>query len=171
MRTLFDLAGALPQRLFLRAVKEVEVQGLADALSLALLLERHPHPPGAAAIRSVIDHPSPPPNTVPSDGEDLFAELCERARIERPVHRYGIALRDGWVEVDFAWPHLRVAVEVDSSFHEVGTAFEDDRSRDQSLIADGWLVFRVTWRQLTWEPSLVLARLERLLVHAADRRP
>jgi very-short-patch-repair endonuclease len=60
--------------------------------------------------------------------------------------------------VDFAWPELRIVVEVDSSFHEEPIALETDRSRDQALLAEGWLIFRVTWRQLHDDPDRVLRR-------------
>lgn len=111
-----------------------------------------------------------PAFAVPSDGEDRFAELVAAAGLPAPAHRHGIALAGEWVEVDFAWPALRVAVEVDSSFHEVRDAFESDRVRDQGLMAAGWFVFRVTWRQLHDEPGRVIERLRRLLATAAANR-
>lgn len=169
-RTLFDLAGVLPEWQFRRAVKEVEVRRLDSRLSLVDLLERHPRPPGAAAIRAVIADRAAPATVVPSDGEERFAALVSRAGMAAPSHRYGVALDDAWLEVDFAWPDLRVAVEVDSSFHEVHDAYELDHSRDQALMAGGWWVFRVTWRQLRDEPEQVLRRLDRLLAMAEKHR-
>lgn len=171
VRILFDLAGVLSEHLHRRAVREVEVQGLFDHLSLADLLERRPHPPGAELIRSLIGQRAAPATVVPSDGEDRFASLVASGGLPTPMHRYGIALAGDWVEVDFAWPELRVVVEVDSSFHEVDVALELDHLRDQELIAEGWWVFRVTWRQLYHEPERVLARLRRLLTRAGDGRP
>lgn len=169
-RTLFDLAGVLPERLFRRAVKEVEVQRLDDRLSLADLIRRHPRPPGAKAIKGVITSSAPAATVIPSDGEDRFMELVEGASLATPSHRYGIALADEWVEVDFAWPALRVAVEVDSSLHETQIALEVDRARDQALMADGWRVFRVTWHQLRYHPQRVLRSLLAVLAEAeADR--
>ena len=74
------------------------------------------------------------------------------------------------MEVDFAWPELRVVVEVDSSFHEVPMAIDEDNVRDQALLAAGWWVFRVTRRQLLREPERVLRRLRSLLATAAEAR-
>jgi very-short-patch-repair endonuclease len=41
--------------------------------------------------------------------------------------------------------------------------FEDDRLRDQKLMAAGWLVLRFTWRQLTANPAGVARRIEQVL--------
>jgi len=72
--------------------------------------------------------------------------------------------------VDFAWPDLRIVVEVDSSFHEVDVSLETDHGRDQDLLAEGWSVFRVTWRQLRYEPERVLLRF-RAFFDRALRQP
>lgn len=168
MRTLFDLASVLPDRLLRRAAKEVEIHGPPDVYSLADLLERHPRSPGAGHLRALIRIGEEPATVIPSDADDLFIELIRDAGLELPSHRYGIPLPDGWVEVDFAWPDLRVAVECDSSFHEGDFALDVDRDRDQGLIAAGWRVFRVTWSQLKRDPERVLRRLSKVLA-AAER--
>ena len=58
------------------------------------------------------------------------------------------------------WPRRRLVVEVDGyAFHGSRVAFERDRSRDARLVAAGYRVLRVTWRQLTAEPERVVAIL------------
>ena len=42
-------------------------------------------------------------------------------------------------------------------------SFEQDRRRDQRLITAGYRVIRITARQLTYEPELVVATLTRAL--------
>jgi very-short-patch-repair endonuclease len=54
-------------------------------------------------------------------------------------------------------------------FHGHRAAFENDRLRDQQLAAEGYVVVRVTWRQLTEEPMAVLARLARALAMIQSR--
>lgn len=170
VRVLFDLAGTLPEWQFRRALKELHVRGLYGKLSLVDLLDRHPGPPGAALLRRVVEERSGPTTSVPTDGEERFIALVNGAELPNPSHRFGIALGGEWVEVDFAWPHLRVAVEVDSRFHEVQDGREIDHERDQALMAAGWWVFRVTWRQLRFEPQKVLTRLLQLLARAEAER-
>ena len=68
-------------------------------------------------------------------------------------------------EVDFVWSNERLIVEVDGfAVHSTRAAFERDRARDRALPAAGYVVLRVTWRQLVHEPELVVAELAAALV-------
>lgn len=169
-RTLFDLAGRVNEFVFRRAVKEVTVQGLHCWPTLPMLLERHPGQPGAELVRAVIDEGDSPVGVVSTDGEERFLAIVRRCGLPPPAHQYGIAFPGGWVAVDFAWPDLRLAVECDSSFHENDIAGETDHDRDGGLLAAGWLIFRVTWRQLYFEPDLVLRRFRAIYERALRAR-
>ena len=169
-RTLFDLAGSTTEFIFRRAVKEVAVQRLHCWPTLPMLLERHPSAPGAALIRAVIDEGSLPPGVVPTDGEERFSAIVQRGGFPPPARHYGVAFPGGWVEVDFAWPDLLLAVECDSSFHENEIALETDHDRDGGLLAAGWIVFRVTWRQLHDDPDRVLRRFRAVYERALRNR-
>jgi very-short-patch-repair endonuclease len=77
---------------------------------------------------------------------------------ELPTPR--VNARVGRFEVDFLWPAHRLIVEVDGyAYHSDRRAFERDRRRDATLAAAGYLVVRITWRQLTETPEAVIARL------------
>ena len=81
-----------------------------------------------------------------------------------PVPRANVQV--GRHEVDFLWPEQRLVVEVDGfGFHSSRAAFE--RDRDADLTAGGYRVIRVTRRQITEEPFMVVARLAQALVSAA----
>jgi very-short-patch-repair endonuclease len=55
-----------------------------------------------------------------------------------------------------------VIVETDGrETHETSPAFQDDRRRDQILVAAGYRVMRVTWHQIHGERDAVLGRIER----------
>ncbi len=70
---------------------------------------------------------------------------------------------DGYV-VDAVWIAQRLIVEVDGfRFHGHRAAFERDRKRDAALLALGYRVIRVTWRQITEEPLAVVATLAQAL--------
>ena len=82
-----------------------------------------------------------------------------------PVTGYPIAP----YTADFAWPAERVIVETDGwEFHGNRFAFEDDRERDAFLAARGWVVVRITWRQLRRTPTLVMVRLAQTLALRAS---
>jgi very-short-patch-repair endonuclease len=72
---------------------------------------------------------------------------------------YSVALPDGTTAVaDAALPELRIAVEIDGrSYHSAPTVFQNDRTRQNALMAAGWIVLRFTWHDLTRRPGYVVA--------------
>ena len=51
--------------------------------------------------------------------------------------------------LDLAWPELMIAIELDGRVpHSARRVFDDDRARQNALVADGWTVFRLTWTAL-----------------------
>jgi very-short-patch-repair endonuclease len=74
------------------------------------------------------------------------------------------------LEVDFVWPRRKLVVEVDGyGYHSDRLAFENDRRRDAKLIALGYRIMRITWRQLCDEPVGVVARLATALASTAGQ--
>jgi very-short-patch-repair endonuclease len=71
-------------------------------------------------------------------------------------------------EVDMSYAEQRLVVEVDGlAFHATVQAAERDRRRDAALLAAGYRVLRVTWRQIPEEPERLLVQIARSL---ADHR-
>jgi very-short-patch-repair endonuclease len=69
---------------------------------------------------------------------------------------------------DFVWPEQRLIVEVDGYlFHSSRASFEHDRRRDQRFAAEGYVVIRITMRQLEQEPLAVIARIAQALAARA----
>lgn len=76
---------------------------------------------------------------------------------------------DGF-EVDFSWPQPRLIVETDGhARHGDRHVFEEDRRRDQQLVAAGWRVVRFTWRQVVHDRAEVARVLRRLLSSPSAR--
>lgn len=66
--------------------------------------------------------------------------------------------------LDFAWPELRVGIEVDShQWHEGFKALETDVARSNFYIELGWKVLRLTRRVMRRDGSLFIGRLSRLI--------
>ena len=83
-----------------------------------------------------------------------------RAGLPRPRVNSLVDVGSEQLEVDFHRPDRRLIVETDSwEHHKTRAAFERDRRRDQLLTARGWMVIRVTWRQLKYRPDEVLAAI------------
>jgi very-short-patch-repair endonuclease len=57
-----------------------------------------------------------------------------------------------------------VIVQLDSrQAHLTMFAFETDRERDRVAALEGWVVIRITWRQLRDEPKRIIRDIRRLL--------
>ncbi len=70
--------------------------------------------------------------------------------------------------VDALWRRQRVVVELDGhGAHGARAQFERDRKRELRLRADGLVVIRYTWRQVTGEAETVTADLRRALTRTA----
>jgi hypothetical protein len=162
-RTMVDLAGVLKPRQLERAWNEMEVRGLRDPLSVAAVLDRHPGKRGTAALRELMVSKRPADITR-NDLEERFLGLVDRFGLPRPRMNAHIALRGKFYEVDCLWEHQRVAVELDGgAVHSTWASMEADRERDRILIAEGFRVPRVTWRQMRDTPAAVAADLSRIL--------
>ena len=153
-RTLLDLAATEPPTEVDRALNEARIARLVSDPSLNEQFSRYPRHRGTAA-------------------------LTRRAARRRRLHplQSGAAARSPWSASPACrsqrptcaspatrstplWREQRLIVEFDGyATHGTRRSFEEDRRRDQQLVAKGWRVVRITWRQLNDEPIAVVARL------------
>jgi very-short-patch-repair endonuclease len=166
-RTILDLAAVLPGRGLERVMSEAEVLGLTDPLSLPELLARYPRRRGAAALRTVLGDETARRGITRSELEERFVALLDAHLLPRPRLNAHLAVRGRFFEVDCLWEAERLVVELDGhAVHRTGRAFEADRERDRLLLADGWRVTRLTWRQVRDDAAAIAADLRRLLAPA-----
>jgi predicted transcriptional regulator of viral defense system len=164
-RTLLDLAAVLDVHALNRALERAEALGLADAVPLAALIERHAGQRGTASLRAALDEGLRPAVTR-SDLERRFLTFVDDAGLPRPLTN---VVLDG-IEVDCAWPERRVVVELDGrAYHRTMAAFERDRARDRRLAAAGWRPIRVTDRALRDEPARLRSELTALVAAVQAR--
>jgi very-short-patch-repair endonuclease len=82
-----------------------------------------------------------------SVGEETFALHCKAHNLT-PEREYRFSER-GWL-FDFAWPHQKVAVEIDGgtkygmSRHSRGDGYENDCRKMNTAALAEWLVFKFT---------------------------
>ncbi len=162
-RTLLDLAAVVPRRKLRRAIAQADVMRRLRVDELERLLASHPRRPGTPALAAVLAEHRPERGISRSDFEDRLVELCAAHGLPAPR----LNARVAGLEVDVCWRRARVVAEADSfAFHRTRAAFENDRTRDATLTAAGYLVHRFTDRQLRHAPESVVAALRRSL---ADR--
>jgi very-short-patch-repair endonuclease len=158
-RTLLDVAAELDPLRLETAVAEAERRRLVRRRDLAASVELAGRRRGAARLRELL-HRDPDPALTRHDTERRFLRLVRAAGLPAPDHNVPF----GIYELDTVWRGERLVVELDGyEFHRTRADFERDRARDAELQASGFAVLRFTWRQVRYQPELVLARLVRTL--------
>jgi hypothetical protein len=84
----------------------------------------------------------------------------------KPVMHHVVHVGDKTLEIDFAYPSLKIAIELDG-FDEHGkhVGFESDRARDVILQNDGWIVLRFTWFQLVHDRDWVFEQINKAVAN------
>jgi very-short-patch-repair endonuclease len=161
-RTIVDLAD---DRDLERVINQARVRRLASDQDLRWALDRAGPKRGVARLRGMLD----------AETDADYSRSAAERRMRRLLKQAGLpAVRSNILilghEVDFLWPGHKLIVEVDGyRFHGHRAAFESDRRRDMALIAAGYRVIRITWRQLKNEPMMVAATIaSALAVTAGD---
>jgi len=159
-RTLLDVARTLPDRDLERLLDE----GLFARRILSLpqvndVVARAGGHPGRARLARIAAGHSRPTRTESRPAETLFALIraagLPEPRTEFPVLDY---------RLDFYWPELGLAVEVDGSTHRSPARFEADRRRDARLLTEqGIVVLRVTWTAIEQRPLEVVGLIARAI--------
>jgi very-short-patch-repair endonuclease len=154
-RTLIDLAAEEPDAELEQAVAVAFDRGLSSPEEIEAAIARAPRRRGVARIRQLLETGSASGYTR-SKAERRMRALLRSAELPQP--RANVPMH-GYV-ADFLWREQRLIVEVDGYlFHSSRAAFEHDRKRDQCFAAAGYVIVRVTWRQLEREPYAVIARI------------
>jgi very-short-patch-repair endonuclease len=160
-RTLLDVAPSLPDRDVERLVDEgVFARRIVTLGEIADVLARAGGHPGRARLARVAGSHRHTTQTDSPPEEKLLA-LIRTAGLPEPRTRF--AVLD--YRLDFFWPSLRLAVEVDAyGSHGSRARFEADRRRDARLLAErGIVVVRVTRLAIETRPFEVIALVARAI--------
>jgi very-short-patch-repair endonuclease len=165
-RTLVDVAGMLGSHELSQIIATIERRSLLPEKNLRTLADRYVRRPGVRSIREVLAAEREPAFTR-SEAERRCLGLIRTARLPQP--RVNVRLEQ--YELDLYWPEERVAVEVDGfAFHGSRSSFEADRRKDGYLRSRGVEVVRLTWRQITEEPTATAVMVGQVLARASERR-
>ena len=166
-RALLDAAATLPDRdVELLLDEAVFAQRLVTSAEIADLLGRAGNHPGRARLERVAGAHDRSTKTDSPPEERLLA-LIRAAGLPEPRLRVPML---GY-RLDFFWPELRLAVEVDAyGTHGSPARFEGDRRRDARLLTEkGISVLRLTKAAIEQRPFEVIALLARAIGQRAAR--
>ncbi|MGZ4192704.1 MAG: hypothetical protein ACXVRW_09650 [Solirubrobacteraceae bacterium] len=156
-RTVLDIAPRLAPKQLRRIVNDGRRSGYLHLASLADVLTRNPHHPGAKLLRAFVEDPSSPTR---SPFEDDFRAFAARYGLPTPL----INTRVNGYEVDAYFPEHNLIVELDGwDFHRDREAFETDRERDAENLRAGCRTVRITQQRMTDEPDGEAGRLQDIL--------
>ena len=165
-RTLLDLAEAVTGRQLERSFDQAEILQVLDLTAIEDELARHPTRPGAKAVRNVLETHYIGRTPTWNENEEALLAITRPLGIPDPECNAFVILDDGGpaIRADFVWRDRRVAIEADSrKWHTSRQRLEQDRVRDQRLIAAGWTIIRTTWKQMTRRPHELRPLLLKLL--------
>ena len=168
LRTLLDVAALPEPELLDQALDRGIATRLFTVAAVEAELSRHSRSgrPGTARFRECLARRDTSSSRAPSVLESRFSRLIRTARLPAPRQEYPVM--DGAYRLDFAWPELRVAVELDGyAIHSTVRAFHHDRTRQNDLVLAGWTVLRFTWDDVRRRPSAVACGIRAAL--AASR--
>jgi len=155
-RTLLDIAPDLQPRELAAAVEQAQVRCLVTRDEILAALDRAPGRRGSRIRRELASEPV----FTRSQAERRLAALLRAAKLPRPDFN---TMVEGF-EVDALWRPQRVILEFDSyAFHATRAAFERDRRRDAVHSRAKYTTLRTTWRELTRESYVLIARVAEAL--------
>jgi very-short-patch-repair endonuclease len=159
-RTLLDLAAILDRSELKRAIEQAEALRLSDSTPLAALVTRYPGRRGTAALKAILGAEKRAAGMSRSELEDRFLSFLAERGLPAPRTNMWLQLGEDWIEVDCAWPDLRVVAELDSwAHHGTKAAFRRDRARDRRLKVAGWQPVRITAWDIDEQPQALETEL------------
>ena len=162
LRTAIDIAADLPPVEAAVAIDSglrIGQFGVGDLWSEA---NKRAHMPRNPSVRTTLSLVDPTSGSVP---ESVARLLFAAAGLPPPQCQYTIT-DDGVFlgRVDFAWPEVRLVVEIDGfTWHSSRSAFQRDHTRQRGLTLAGWTVLSFTADDVRYRPQTVVGDVRRAL--------
>jgi hypothetical protein len=161
-RTLLDQAQSMRLKSLNRAINNGRRDAHLQVSHLIDVLTRNPRHPGRHALEYCIGIAPKRPSR--SQFEDDFPAFCARYGLPEPDMNATVC---GY-EVDALFPDHKVIVELDGwPFHSTRFSYEDDRDRDATTAAAGFLTVRLTDERFEKQPRREADRLHTILAQRA----
>ena len=162
MRALVDLGAVMPEW----HVRDALERGLTArlysmaAVEWALTEVARKGRQGGGVLRRILDQRAL--GSSPADGllESRFARICQVFGLPMPLFQFPF----GKYRIDFAYPELMIAIEVDGwETHSSPAALASDLARQNALVMAGWTLLRFTWHDVIKRPDYVASQIRAVL--------
>ena len=163
-RTLVDVGAVLGRRQVEKALERALVHGVTTVGQVWLVLDdvARKGRAGVGVMRRILEQ-RPLGRKIP-DGmlEPEMAKLLRDYNLPPAVFQHPVEFEGRRMKIDFAYPDLMIAIEVDGYVtHRTVDELQDDVERQNLLVELGWVVIRFSWRHITGAPDYVAERLRR----------
>ncbi|GHG58668.1 hypothetical protein GCM10012320_32440 [Sinomonas cellulolyticus] len=106
-----------------------------------------------------------------SPGETRTRLALAASDLPPPQLQFEVMTEEGLYRADFAWPELRVILEFDGeskyfAYRPTAEVLLAERRRENALVAEGWMIVRVRWADLS-TPGLIAAKVLSAFARAA----
>ncbi|HUF83315.1 MAG TPA: DUF559 domain-containing protein, partial [Acidimicrobiia bacterium] len=114
---------------------------------------------GAGRVRRVLESHVPGRPVPESVLETRFQQVLRSAGLPLPIGQHEVrAAGRVLARIDFAYPGIRLAIELDGQAYHYGARAERrDRDRENDLVALQWRVLRFDWKDVTERQEYVIA--------------
>lgn len=170
--TVCDLAAVAPPEVLLEVTERFLANGRLDVAALTGCVRRFRAVKGVHKLRDLVDHISPSVEGTRSDHERLASRIIRSLGIPLPVADHPVLDADGNPRfLDFAWPDLMLAVEIDvHESHLTTLGRRSDGRRQNALVLAGWTVLRFDEMDLREHPERVAAVIREAYAAAVASR-
>jgi very-short-patch-repair endonuclease len=155
-RTLIDVGGRLAPPVFEDILDTAIVRRLVTVERLETRARElwAPRRNGCAVVLRLLEERDPGLRRARNLWEAKVLRVVRAMGLPSPRVNHRVRVDGRWRYLDLAWPDVKVAVEFDGFVpHSTRRVFDDDRLRQNGLVADGWTVFRVTKSMLATDPT------------------
>jgi hypothetical protein len=147
-RTLFDSSDMIGQQATTSVLEQLLNEQRVTFGTINDTLQRlyHPRRPGSKTLLKVICARPEWRAALQSDLEVRVLTEIRRQGLPSPQPQFPLTLPDRrGIAIDFAWPSLKLAVEVDHpTWHAGALESHSDKTRDRKLATIGWTSARIT---------------------------
>jgi hypothetical protein len=160
LRTLVDLAATVTPQQLADAVDRALAKKLVSIPALLGELKRlgRQGRRGAGALRRLLNDRGFIGVPYPSVLESKTRRLFDRFRL--PVPDCEFVTEEGAYRLDFAYPTLKLAIEVDGYvWHFSPEHQRRDNARRNALRLQGWQIYVYNWKEITQEPARVATEI------------
>lgn len=149
LRTVLDLSGALNPSNLGRIVDYFLRKKMLRLEELRGRVSRTRAAPGRSVrtLQQVLRDRIPGYDPGESELEGRLARIILRAGLPLPAQQHRVSYGHSRYRLDFAWPERRLYLEGNGfGWHQLSTDLDNDATRQNELVLDGWTPIELTWR-------------------------